>query len=183
MKVNASFIFIILLFWALSVKSQDTNKLIAITAGIGYSFPEEDLDIEGSGFYGQVEYVINYNKWLAVRPYAAVMFTNADDNDFFPEASVTANVFMIGSKGRLTFPIPYVAPYFELGFGASFGNLTTRTPLTDVRRSGVTAHIPITLGLAIGKHRQVELALAYFFQTNAEQIDGGVGVGFSIPIR
>ena len=165
-----------------------TGTSIYVALGVGYSAPDDDSKATGSGFYGAVEYVRPLSRWIGLRPYAGVQITSPDDEDprcaaLGLDCEVTAKIGFVGAKLRLALPIPYIAPYFEVGAGASVGTLRTLTPETDKEVSGVTAHIPVTLGLAFGSDHNYELAFAYLYHSSADQFDGAVAFGFSIPLK
>lgn len=158
------------------------GRFLDASIGLGISTPMEDIDLTGTGFFAKAEYIFGFNKWVGVRPYAGILFTTPDDNEDYPGYGVSANIFLLGGKGRVALPIPYVAPYLELGLGLSVGNITTRTPFVDVRRKGVIPHIPVTLGLALGRDHNIEVAFAYYFHPSVKQINGAALIGMSFPL-
>lgn len=89
---------------------------------------------------------------------------------------------MFGGKFRLTAPIPYIAPYFELGLGGSLGKFETITPFTNKSKSGFLVHIPFSLGLELGKEKRTNLEFIYYFHNSVEQFNGAFALGFSIPL-
>jgi len=115
MKKNLVIIFTIITFT--QVKAQlIKEKSIDASIGYGISAPFDDVDITGSGFYLQGEYVLTLAKWIDIRPYAGIILTKADDNEQnASEYKSTANAFLIGGKTRITISIPWVAPYLEFG--------------------------------------------------------------------
>ena len=163
-----------------------TGKSIDISIGYGLSAPyDEDIDITGSGFYMQGEYVLGISKWFGLRGYAGLILTSADDNDALqsdPEYKVTSNAFLIGGKFRVSVPIPWVAPYIETGIGASIGSFETFTPTADLKEKGVLLHIPASIGLALGPKHNWELAFTYYFHPSVEQFSGAGALGFSFPL-
>jgi hypothetical protein len=95
---------------------------------------------------------------------------------------VTSKAAAAGIKGRLAIPIPYVAPFIELGLGASAGTFRTFTPVHQITRDGVLIHIPVTLGLALGSEGQLEVALVFLYYPAAKQFGGGTAFGMTFPL-
>ncbi len=88
-----------------------------------------------------------------------------------------------GAKGRLLAPIPWVAPYLELGLGAAACHFSTRSgAVVEHVFDGVTYEIPFSLGLALGSRHQFEIALQYLIHPEAKQVGGGFAVGMRIPV-
>ncbi|GGE97127.1 hypothetical protein [Flavobacterium limi] len=176
------------IFLSNQIKAQTTGKFIKASIGLGYSYSDYDEKgseyIEGSGFYTQGEYVIGVTKWFSVRPYAGLILTSTDeDNNKNPEHyKVTSKAFLIGGKARICAPIPWVAPFIESGIGASIGSFETYTPLNNIKKNGVLMHIPFTLGLAVGRKNNIDIAFTYYFHSAADQFNGAFAAGFSFPI-
>ena len=150
------------------------------------SAPYDDIDVTDTGFYLQAEYVLVLSKWIDLRPYAGLILTKSDGIDLNENPTpykATSKAFLIGGKTRLTAPIPYVAPYFEIGIGASIGAFETFTLYTDIDKSGLVFHIPFSLGLELGRDHNVDLAITYYFQPSVEQFSGAAAIGISIPLR
>ena len=82
----------------------------------------------------------------------------------------------------MTAPIPYVAPYLEIGIGASIGSFITFTPTTDIEKKGIISHVPFTIGLELGKNRDIDLAFVYYYQNSVEHFTGAAAIGISIPL-
>lgn len=161
----------------------NVGKSIKASIGLGLSAPFDEVDLTGSGFYAQGEYVLGITKWFGVRPYAGVVFTSPDENTNLPGYRVTSDAFLFGGKVRIVAPIPYVAPYFELGVGASIGSFETYTPFTYIKKNGFLMHIPMSFGLAVGKKHSVELEFTYYYHPEAEQFSGAAAIGFTFPIK
>lgn len=161
----------------------NVGKSIKASIGIGLSAPYDDVNLTGSGFYAQGEYVFGITKWFGVRPYAGVVFTSPDENTKLPDYRVTSDAFLFGGKARIVAPIPYVAPYFEVGIGGSIGSFETYTPFTYIKKNGLLMHIPFSFGLALGKKHSVELEFTYYFHPAVEQFSGAAAIGFSFPIK
>ena len=176
---------IIILFAITQVKAQlIKEKSIDASIGFGISAPYDDVDIYGSGFYLQGEYVLTLTKWIDIRPYAGLILTKADNNNQnAAEYKSTANAFLIGGKTRITAPIPWVAPYVELGIGASIGSFETVTPFTNINDSGLIMHIPFSIGLELGRKHNFDIAFTYYFHNSVEQFAGAAAFGISIPLN
>nr|WP_288834088.1 hypothetical protein [uncultured Flavobacterium sp.] len=174
------------LFSNYSLKAQPrTGEFINASIGLGLSAPYEDVDIYSTGFYAQGEYVLGITKWFGFRPYAGIVLTsgNATENESLKEYKVTTKAFSFGGKIRLAAPIPYVAPYIESGIGASIGSFQTYTPTTNIKKTGVLLNIPFSLGLAVGRKHNVDVAFTYLFIPAAEQFSGAAALGLSFPLN
>jgi hypothetical protein len=153
--------------------------------GIGFTASNEAIDVISSGFYMEGEYVFALKSWIGIRPYAGIILTskeiNADDipSDFY----VKANAFLFGTKVRIAAPIPWVAPYLEMGMGGSIGSFKTYTPGYQLEKNGLLFHVPVSLGLAIGRHNEFEIAFKYYYHSSMEQFSGAAAIGLSFPIE
>ncbi len=174
-------------FAALTSNAQmSKDHTINASIGLGISSTFEDYDISGSGFYLQGEYVFGISSWLDLRPYLGFISTSKNNNstdEALKEFEVTTKALLLGGKARVLAPIPWVAPYVEIGLGATLGNLRTFTPGTDIEKKGLSLHIPFTLGLAIGRKHNFELEFTYYISPSAEQFSGAAAIGFSIPLK
>jgi hypothetical protein len=94
---------------------------------------------------------------------------------------VSAKMAFLGGKFRLTAPIPYVAPFLELGIGLSLGVLTAQTPYGD-GTAYFTYNIPISFGLVLGKDQSVDLGIITLLQPSVAQSVGGFVVGLAFPL-
>lgn len=124
--------------------------------------------------------------WLDVRPYAGAVFakTNTDDKEpNEPDYKSDTNAFLIGAKVRIKAPIPWVAPFIELGYGASIGSFRTFTPNDNIDKSGVIGHVPFSIGLELGPKHNVDLAFTYYYQNSVRQFAGAFAVGLKIPLN
>jgi len=140
--------------------------------------------IDGFGFYTQGEYIIGLTRWFSVRPYAGAIFTSTDDDKIKnPQGyKVETNAFLLGTKVRLCAPIPWVAPFIETGIGASIGSFKTYTNYVNEKKSGVFAHIPIGLGLALGRKNNIEIGVSFYSNLSTKQSFGGFAAGYSFPL-
>jgi len=160
------------------------ERAINASIGLGYSAANVDSDIFGSGFYIQGEYVLTIASWIDVRPYAGFVFTETDEDDNDdPKFRADANAFMVGGKARIKAPIPWVAPYVEIGLGASMGSFNTITKLSNVDDSGLFFHIPFTIGLELGPKHNIDVAFVYYIHNSIKQTTGAAAIGVSIPLK
>ena len=103
-RVPAFFVLLAVLLLPASASAQPrTNPALGITLGAGFSFPDDDSDVSGSGFYGTVEYVKFVTRWIGLRPYAGLMLTSPDEEDarcaaLGLDCKVTANIGFFGGK-------------------------------------------------------------------------------------
>lgn len=164
------------------IKDKSINALIGYAITIPY---ESTDDIADSGFYVQGEFVLQATSWFELRPYLGYFTTSSDGTDLNnnpTDETATSKAFILGGKARVRAPIPYVAPYFEIGLGTSIGTFETMTAFSDITKSGMILHIPIAFGLELGKSNNVDLGLSYYIQPSVEQVAGGFALGISIPL-
>jgi hypothetical protein len=171
----------------LPVAAQDedeTPHALAVSAGFGFTFPTDNtIDATSNGAFGEVEYIYRRVEWFTPRAYAGLVLTSPEYCELV-DCDVSSKIGFIGVKGRLLIPIPYVAPFIELGLGASLGSLTTRIgTLVDIEDSGLMYHIPFALGLVLGKSRQVELSFKYLSHPAQEQFNGALALGIVFPLH
>ncbi|MBT8281485.1 MAG: hypothetical protein KJO16_07895 [Muriicola sp.] len=162
------------------------ERSLDIAVGLGLSAPYDDVDVTGTGFYLQGEYVLTLASWIELRPYAGVIFAKTrfrDDEPPGPRFRSDSNGALLGGKARLTAPIPWVAPFVEGGIGASIGSFETFAPATDLQASGLIYHIPFSLGLALGPDNNVDIAFTYYFHPTVRQFAGAAAFGLSIPLQ
>ena len=157
-----------------------------ISLGLGMSAPYENMDLlQSPGVYAQGEYVLSAASWINFRPYAGLIltkFNEVDPEEVEPRYRSSANALLIGGKTRITAPVPFVAPFFEIGVGASLGSFETFTPYTTIEKSGVFLHIPVSLGLDFGSQNNVDFKLTYYFHNHLEQFTGAAALGISYPV-
>lgn len=162
------------------------EKSIDVSVGIGISFPYENIDVFGSGFYLQGEYVHTLDNWIEFRPYSSLILTKTNQ-DFNKKHGTdfksTANAFMVGAKARIIAPIPWVAPYVEIGVGVSVGSFEIVTQFTNKEKNGMILHIPWSIGLKIGPDRNYDIAFSYYEHPEVKQIVGAISIGFSFPLK
>ncbi|AOZ99647.1 hypothetical protein [Flavobacterium commune] len=170
-----------------SLKAQPKKgEYINASIGLGLSTSYYEEDGGGSGFYAQAEYAKGITKWIGVRSYAGILLTSGDktnENGDPTEYRISAKAFSFGGKIRVAAPIPYIAPFIESGIGASIGSFQTYTPSTNLKKNGILMHIPVSLGLAVGRKHSVDIAVSYYFYPSMKQISGALAAGISIPIN
>src|SRR5690606_7662679 len=130
--------------------------------------------------------VFGLTKWFGVRPYAGLVLTSADNNNDRQTQSAykaTSKAFLLGGKVRITGPIPWVAPYIEIGLGASIGSFITYTPYTNKEDNGLIMHIPFSIGLALGPKHNFDIAFTYYEHPSVDQFAGAAAFGFSFPLN
>lgn len=186
MKKNLILLLIILI--ANAAEAQFIKKRsINVQIGFGVSVPYYSSDdIIESGFFLQGEYVLKVASWVEFRPYAGLILTSSNGKDFHDNPTnekAESNAFLIGGKARVRAPISWVAPYIEIGIGASIGKFETFTHFTDINKSGFIYHIPIAFGLELGRNNNFDLGFTYYFQPTVEQYVGAVGFGFTFPLK
>ena len=185
---NLSLILIFTLFFSNQADAQTEGRFIKASIGFGSStsdYEEKNPEvIDGFGFYTQGEYIIGLTRWFSVRPYAGAIFTSTDDDKVKnPQGyKVETNAFLLGTKVRLCAPIPWVAPFIETGIGASIGSFKTYTNYVNEKKSGVFAHIPIGLGLALGRKNNIEIGVSFYSNLSTKQSFGGFAAGYSFPL-
>lgn len=180
-------LFVALLFFSsIQLQAQpEKGKFINAALGIGLSSPDDDSEAGGSGFFAQAEYIVGVYKWLGIRPYAGIISTNRFNptkNLDMMDYEVTTKAFFMGGKVRVLAPIPYVAPFLETGLGVSIGHFTTHTEFTNIERKGITSHIPFSVGLALGKHNNFDLAFTYQFHQSVHQYSGAAAIGYTFSL-
>lgn len=168
----------------ISMAQPKKGTFIMAKIGLGITAPDDETDASGSGFYAQGEYVYGLTKWVGLRPYIGFITTSPfSANDKLPtEYKVTSKGIMLGGKARILAPIPYVAPYFELGVGLSAGSFQTFTPKTNINKTGVITHIPFSIGLAIGRKHNFDVGFTYYYQSSVDQFSGAGAFGFTFPL-
>ena len=163
------------------------EKSINAQIGYGISVPFNSIDeIADDGFFAQGELVLKVASWFELRPYAGVILTKSNgkdlnDNPTFEKA--VSRAFLLGGKARVRAPIPYVAPYLEIGIGTSIGKFETLTAFDYYDKGGIIYHIPFSFGLELGKNNNVDLGLTYYFQPSVQQFVGAFAVGLTFPLN
>lgn len=163
------------------------GKSINAQIGYGLSAPNNSIDeVVDDGFFAQGELVLKVASWIEFRPYAGFILTNSngkDLNDNPTDEKAESKAFLLGGKARVRAPIPWVAPYLEIGIGTSIGKFETLTAFDNIDKSGIIYHIPLSFGLELGKNNNVDLGFAYYFQPSVEQYAGAFAVGITFPLN
>ncbi|WP_282042916.1 hypothetical protein [Winogradskyella flava] len=163
------------------------EKSINAQIGFGISSPYESEDeIGDTGFFLQGEYVMRLAAWVELKPYVGMITTSSDGedlNDNPTDEKAETKAFLMGGKFRVRAPIRWVAPYIELGIGASIGTYETLTSTIDIEKNGIIYHIPFAFGLELGRNNNIDLGFTYYFQPSVEQYVGAFAIGISIPLK
>lgn len=163
------------------------EKSINVQIGYGLSAPNNSVsEIVDDGFFAQGELVLKVTSWFELRPYAGLILTNSngkDLNDNPTDEKAESKAFLLGGKARVRAPIPWVAPYVEIGIGSSIGKFETFTAFNNIDKSGIIYHIPFSLGLELGRNNNVDLGFTYYFQPSVEQYVGAFAVGITFPLN
>lgn len=160
----------------------NVGEFINASIGIGLCAPYDESEITGSGFYVQAEYVWASNTWLGIRPYVGVITASGESNEDEIHEYIKSNAVLLGAKGRIVAPIPYFAPFFELGVGMSIGSFKTSTQYTYLKKNGLLVHIPFSIGVALGREHNVEIKFTYYVHPSADQVSGAAAIGLTFPI-
>ncbi len=187
MQSNQTFFTILLLLFSTLVNAQPRiGNFINANIGLGVTSASYDKqDIGGKGFYVQGEYIHAVNNWFGVRPYAGFIITSPDDDetpDVKPDYGASTKAFLLGGKVRFCVPLPYVAPYLEVGFGLSIGTFVTYTPDDEINKKGVVPHIPFAIGIAVGRKHAVDVVFSYYYMSSVKQFSGAFAVGLIFPL-
>jgi hypothetical protein len=147
------------------------------------SDPQDDS--RATGLYAAAEYSVIVSDWVSPRAYAGALLTRSDQTGCgaVGGCDVSEQIAFAGGKVRFSAPIPYVAPFVELGLGLSTGTLSTRALGIDEHLSGATYHIPVGLGLSLGDRHQVDVGFFYLFHPAVHAFGGAAAVGLTIPMR
>jgi len=150
---------------------------------------DEDDDIPSdAGLWLSAEYVSGLASFVSLKAYATFIHASEDGEHPGPtcrrdgkDCDVGAHGLMLGGKGRLALPIPWVAPFIELGLGVSGGHFVTDTVAHRFKRN-VLFHLPLALGVALGPDYNAEVALAMYQHFAVQQIVFAFTLSLSIPL-
>ncbi|HLV39229.1 outer membrane beta-barrel protein [Xanthomarina sp.] len=163
------------------------EKSIHAKIGYGLSAPYNSVDkIVATGFFAQGELVLKATSWVEFRPYAGFILTNSNGKDLNNNPTnekVESKAFLLGGKARVRAPIPWVAPYVEVGIGTSIGKFETFTAFDTINKSGLIYHIPFSFGLELGRNHQVDLGFTYYYQPTVQQYAGAFALGLTFPLK
>jgi hypothetical protein len=184
---KALILIVILLISNIATAQFIKEKSINAQIGYGVSAPYDSEDnIVNSGLFVQGELVLKITSWFALRPYAGLILTNSngkDLNDNPTDERAESKAFLLGGKARVRAPIPWVAPYMEIGIGTSIGKFETHTAFDTIDKSGIIYHIPFSIGLEIGKDHNVDVGFVYYFQPYVRQYVGALAIGVTFPLN
>lgn len=164
---------------------EQAQHLLGGWIGYGLSSASGQSQTMGTGFFAMGEYAYELSIAFEPRAYAGLLLTSPDKNGCFEadHCEVIAKIGFVGVKGRLIAPIPYIAPFLELGLGVSAGYLRTKLLTVDERTRGVSLHFPVTFGLALGEHHNFELAFLYLYHPSEKQVAGAVALGMTFALH
>jgi hypothetical protein len=160
-----------------------------IWGGLGISFPQSHRDGHGLGGSLVYEQLLVGPRWASVRAYGGAFFSRSDQASCVGNlqvCDVSSQIGVGGAKVRFLVPIPYVAPFIEVGAGLSAGSITTRIPaygsLPEINEGefGLLFHIPAGLGLAFGRRHQHKISLDYFSYPGQDHVTGTVSLGIGL---
>ena len=167
----------------------DSDHALGLSFGLGLAFPMQkngqDVNGRGEGGFAEAEYIYRATEWITPRLYAGALLTSpkSDCGAGVVPCDVSARIVFLGGKFRVMAPIPWVGPFLELGLGASVGRLSTRSGQdVDLTSSGVTYHVPASLGLAIGSRHEFEISFQYLFHPAQKQVSGAAALGLVLNL-
>lgn len=183
---NLLILLIVILTSNLSEAQFIKEKSIHAQIGFGLSAPYNSVDeIVDNGFFLQGELVLKVASWVELRPYTGLILTNSNGKDIHDNPTderAESKAFLLGAKARVRAPIPWVAPYIEIGMGTSIGKFETFTAFDDIDKGGMIYHIPFSFGLELGRNNNVDLGFAFYVQPSVEQLAGAFAFGVTIPL-
>jgi len=160
---------------------------LSVVAGIGYSDPSgNSIRGTGTGGFAEVDYSLPDLYWLKF--YGGTLFTFPDSascGEGVSPCDVSATLAFLGSKVRLTAPIPYVRPYIDLGVGLSAGSATVRVgDVVNRHRAGILFHVPVGLGVQIGNRWPIDVGMLIMFHPEVDGNFGAlIGIGFGFLLE
>lgn len=183
--MRKTFLVVLIILGSTQAKAQFIKeRSLDVSIGMGISAPYDEYDISGTGFYAQGEYVLHLASWIDLRPYLGMIIAEKiEDEEKEKGYRSTSSAALFGGKTRITAPIPWFAPYVEVGYGASIGSFETFTPYTGLEDSGILFHFPFTLGVGLGPDHLVNLEFTYYFHDRVQQFSGAAAVGLSFPLN
>jgi hypothetical protein len=163
------------------------EKSINAQIGLGMSNPQRSTDVvDDDGLFVQGELVLKAASWIDLRPYLGFIWTNSDGtdiNDKPTDEKGVSKALLLGGKTRVSVPIPWIAPYIEIGIGTSMGRFVTQTAFDNIEKNGIIYHIPFSIGFELGKNHSVDLGLIFYLQPSVEQEAGAFAIGVTIPLK
>jgi hypothetical protein len=174
-------------------EAQERGHALEPSIAIAGTLPttgDVDSEISGDGWLARLEYSLGATSYFAWKPYAALLMTESSDERKYAdprckravvECEATTQAVLLGSKVRLALPIPWFAPFAEIGLGFSLGYSRTET-LYSRHHVNAAFNLPFALGVALGPAHSVELSLPIYQLGGARQLAIGISLGFRIPI-
>lgn len=157
------------------------------------SYAERDREHDAPGGFGPwlgFDVAYGMTSFAGVRAYSAwINAKPTDDEDEHAtcaraavDCEVSARGVLLGTAIRLVAPIPWFAPFIEIGVGGSLGRFRTETLTRRIRRT-FAVHSDLGLGVALGPGHNVEIAVRMFTLAPLQQIIGFLGASLSIPLE
>ncbi|WP_378184995.1 hypothetical protein ACE939_08910 [Aquimarina sp. W85] len=186
--MKKTLLFLLIILTSTSVEAQFIKqKSINAILGYGLSVPYNSInEIAGTGLFIQGELVLKVASWFELRPYTGFISTTSkrtDINNNPTYEKAESKAVLLGGKARVRAPIPWVAPYFEIGLGTSIGKFETITAFDTIDKSGIIYHTPLAFGLELGKQNNVDVGFTYFFQPSVQQFVGAFAIGITFPLN
>jgi hypothetical protein len=129
------------------------------------------------------EYWAEPYSWLQLRGYLGYLGTSTDQEhcQLVGGCDVSEDIGFVGGKLRLLAPIPFVAPFIELGLGLSFGTIHATDVGVDRTTNGATYDLPFGFGLSLGPKQNVDVGISYLFHLDARAFGGTLSIGLTLP--
>ena len=108
---------------------ETTHRALGFSLGLGIVIPSSsDASGYGEGVHAAAEHIVWPTSWFSPSLCAGIEVATPRSNCGVgvTPCDVSAEFGFVGVKGRLLAPIPWVAPYLELGVGAAIGHFSTQ---------------------------------------------------------
>ena len=187
MKTNLQALLFLVLFSIYSkaqlVKDESFDATIGF--GVATNLVVNDDELSGAtGLHLQADYVYELNSWFELRPYAGFLLTKPYQFEDRINTNTKINAFLGGGKIRLIAPIPWIAPYAEIGYGITIGELKSIDDYSlTPENNSFLFHVPLSFGLELGKKHNFNISISYFIMNNANLVSGALDVGLTIPLK
>lgn len=169
-----------------TARAEPRPDLLELGAGVGYTLANDSRRVEesgsGMGLWLGGTYRRPLTRWFVPSVYAEAVATSRDKDGCGGCLAETRALF-VGTQARLILPVPYFSPFLELGVGVGAGRFETLTREIDRKLTSVAFHIPLTLGVMLGRQSDVSVGLRYLVVPRAEQIAGALAVSLTFPIE
>ncbi len=135
------------------------------------------------GIYLAGEYWAQPYSWLNLRGYVGFMSTSTQQKycQLAGGCNVSEDIGFLGGKLRLVVPIPYVAPFLEVGLGVTFGTMHATDVGVDQTTNGIISDVPFGFGLSCGPKHEVDVGFFFLPHPGTGAFAGAIDVGVSIP--